>query len=472
MPASYPNSVKGFTSLVDGVDKATASTQINPIYDEVTAIETELGTSPKSIDESTTPGASPTSVANFLDMVATAIKELKGSAAHWYTALSGVPSTNTFLRGDGTWGTVSPSGFDFYARLSLNFSTVIPTTIDENGKTPSSTDTGSETVTFASTHGWTTGQALQVATTANGLTAGTVYYANAPTATTLTFYDTYAHAISGGATGLQNLTGNITCAVYSAKLYLHPYRGNTIHLYDGSSAWVQYVLTSDALPSLDILTYTASKPYDVFVYVDTDNNLALEGVVWSSATARATELATQDGVYVKSGDATHRYAGTIAITEVTGRCEDSISKRLVWNAYNRSPRPLSVIDTTNSWTYNLTAWRQANASTSNEVGIVLGLSEDQFEAVALEACYNGAGTVNGVSTGIGIDSSTTNSAQLLYGFSTTIPMLLQAIYRGYPGVGYHSIKWLERAYNTYTITYYGNNGVTGTQSGMVATLIA
>lgn len=472
MPASYPGAIKSFTQQTDNIDTADA-TDINQAYDEIEAVETALGINPTSItDTDASPSTDPASVAAMLDYLAYEIKQLKGTAANWYTALSGTPSANTFLRGDGAWQSATPSGFDFCARLSLNYGTAISTTIDDKPITPSATSTDNSTVDFASAHGWATGQAIGFSSTDGGVETTDTYYVRVIDSDTVSFYDTFNHAISGGATGLINLTTNVTGSIASAAVYLHPYQGNTVYLYDGSSAWVQYSLTSSDIPTLGILTYTASKPYDIFVYADTDNNLILEGVVWSSATARATELAKQDGIYVKSGDSTHRYAGTIAITETTGRCEDSTSKRLVWNAYNRRPRPLSVVDTTNSWTYNLTAWRQANASTSNQVGIVIGLSEDQVEATALEACYNAAGLVIGVATGIGIDSTTTNSAQLLYGFSSTVPMPLQAIYRGYPGVGYHSIKWLERSYDAYTVTYYGDNGTTGTQSGMVATLFA
>lgn len=71
----------------------------------IIATQTELGVAPKTIDDTVAPGASPASVAVYLDMVAYILKSLKGTAANWYTALTGSPGATTFLRGDGSWAT-------------------------------------------------------------------------------------------------------------------------------------------------------------------------------------------------------------------------------------------------------------------------------------------------------------------------------------------------------------------------------
>lgn len=49
--------------------------------------------------------------------------------------------------------------------------------------------------------------------------------------------------------------------------------------------------------------------YDVFAYWN--SGIVLELVAWTNLTTRATALARQDGVLVKSGDPTRRYMGTI-----------------------------------------------------------------------------------------------------------------------------------------------------------------
>jgi len=45
--ATYPGAIKTFTAQVDNVDDAEAA-DVNVVYDEVTAIQTELGTNPKA----------------------------------------------------------------------------------------------------------------------------------------------------------------------------------------------------------------------------------------------------------------------------------------------------------------------------------------------------------------------------------------------------------------------------------------
>ena len=84
MPASYPSSIKTFTTKVDSVDYPQAE-HVNSLQDEVNAIETELGTNPRSIDDTVAPGATPTSVAAYLDMIANQLKAITGKA-NWYTA--------------------------------------------------------------------------------------------------------------------------------------------------------------------------------------------------------------------------------------------------------------------------------------------------------------------------------------------------------------------------------------------------
>lgn len=107
--ADYPSSIKTFTN------PGQASTQDTPgVYhdvqhgdanDEINAIETELGVAPKTITDNVAPAASPTSVAQFLDMVATHLKAISGGA-NWYTtigtSLSSIVSTVTSHLSDTT----------------------------------------------------------------------------------------------------------------------------------------------------------------------------------------------------------------------------------------------------------------------------------------------------------------------------------------------------------------------------------
>jgi len=211
--------------------------------------------------------------------------------------------------------------------------------------------------------------------------------------------------------------------------------------------------------------------YDVFIV---DSTLALEVVAWTNDTTRATALVLQNGVLVKSGATTRRYLGSFRTTAVSGQTEDSEAKRYVWNAYNRVRRSLKVVDATNSWTYTTATWRQANGATTNIVGIVRGLDEDVVSASVQGSISNatGLGAGGGAAVGVGIDSNTVNSAQLCgvgstAGGFTTLP--LTAAYTALPGIGYHDYRWIEISAASGTTTWFGDNGLTYVQAGMVVT---
>jgi hypothetical protein len=120
-----------------------------------------------------------------------------------------------------------------------------------------------------------------------------------------------------------------------STIYLTPYVGNQIALYDGA-AWQ---LRSTAEISLALSGLTSGKNYDVFAYY-TGSAVALElSAAWTNDTTRADAITTQDGVWCKSGTLTRRLVGTIRTTGTT-TTEDSATKRFVWNAYNRVPRTL------------------------------------------------------------------------------------------------------------------------------------
>lgn len=87
----------------------------------------------------------------------------------------------------------------------------------------------------------------------------------------------------------------------------------------------------------------------------------------------ATAVVRQDGVLVKSGDATRRWIGTIAASGA-GTCEDSLANRLVYNADNQVERRLQKTNTT-SHTYSTGVQRpwnndQPNSSSNFVIGRV------------------------------------------------------------------------------------------------------
>lgn len=74
----------------------------------------------------------------------------------------------------------------------------------------SDVDTVTDTLTFNTNHTKRTGEGIVLrGTLPAGITADTLYYVNAPSATTMKLYNSEANAIAGGSTGLVDITGTI-----------------------------------------------------------------------------------------------------------------------------------------------------------------------------------------------------------------------------------------------------------------------
>lgn len=261
--------------------------------------------------------------------------------------------------------------------------------------------------------------------------------------------------------GLAVTTADVTAAT---SIYFTPYLGNRIAIYDGSK-WVTYTF---AELTLSLALLTASRPHDVFAYISA-GAVTLEAVAWTSDTARATAITLQDGVYCKSGTLTRRYIGTFRTTSTIGQCEDSYTKRFVWNMHNRVPRVMRVRDTTDSWTYATASYRSWNNSTANRVEFVRGVSEDPV-TLNFAGLIISAGAVNGA-LGIGLGSTSANSAwNYTYSNNSTIHNI-RADYKDTPALGYNFLQLLEYSSGA-TSTFYGDVGFAYVQTGAIGELAA
>lgn len=255
-------------------------------------------------------------------------------------------------------------------------------------------------------------------------------------------------------------TSDVTAAT---TVYYTPYSGcNSISTYNGS-VWVQQTFTeiSIAVPA------STSQMYDVFAY-DNAGTLTLELTAWTNDTTRATALATQNGTYVKTGVLTRLYLGSFRTTGVSGQTEDSFAKRYVWNYYNRVDRPMRVLEATDSWNYTTATYRQANASTANQLDFVVGVSEDGIEASVYAAFANSSGGVNVVNA-IGLDSTSTPATGSLISINAPAAAVFgfnAPSFRTIPAVGRHILVWLEYSTAAGTTSFTGDGGGTIVQSGI------
>lgn len=251
-------------------------------------------------------------------------------------------------------------------------------------------------------------------------------------------------------------TGDVTAAT---TLYFTPYKGNNISLYDGSTYWsnISTSQISIAVPA------TTNQMYDVFVY-NNSGTPTLELLAWTNDTTRATALAYQDGRLVKNGTPTRRYVGSIRTTGSSGQTEDSNAKRYVWNYNNRIRKNMKAQDATATWNYNTNTFREANGGTTNQLDMVIGVSEDIINAKVMGAAANSGGTSPNYQVGIGlasttVDSSTMNAIGALTGGTGSGGYQeIFAIYDGYPGIGRRTMVWLEKATNDGTTTWLGGTG--------------
>lgn len=257
-------------------------------------------------------------------------------------------------------------------------------------------------------------------------------------------------------------TSDVTGAT---TIYCIPYVGNRISLYDGTT----WNIRSSAQFSLALGTLTSGKPYDVFCY-DNSGIPTLEFLAWTNDTTRATALAYQDGVLVKSGAATRRYLGTFYTTSTT-QTEDSKTKRYLWNYYNRVSRLIEVADSAVSWTYTTATWRYANGNSANQIEFVIGVNEDVVQAMVKGFASN---TTTGVTlgTGIGVDSTTPTNTS--FGVVTSkvanVSDTIIGSFCANLSAGKHFLAWLEYSTASGTTTFNGTGA--GADVGIRGSVIA
>ena len=79
---SYPGAIKSFVQVADGVD-LVSDEDVNDAYNEIEAIETELGINPPDVDDSVNAVSAAANLALRLDHIANIIKTISGES-NWY----------------------------------------------------------------------------------------------------------------------------------------------------------------------------------------------------------------------------------------------------------------------------------------------------------------------------------------------------------------------------------------------------
>ena len=275
----------------------------------------------------------------------------------------------------------------------------------------------------------------------------------------------------GGRLTFVTATPYLTSALgYAAgnTLYWTPIKGGSIALY--KTSWNMY--TPGEL-SIGIAGLAGEKLYDVFMYLNGNTPTLSFGTAWSNDAVRDSKLAAKDNIYVKNGNDGYRYLGTVR-TFGSGPITFEFSRKTIslWNYYNRVKIPARVLPTDDYWALSSsTTWRPFNNSSSNVIGILIGIKEDIASIKCQGLAANWTDDVCGFSVGIGINSSSVNSAQLFGGGSgVTAKTPVYASYEEYLEPGFNYIYALESNWYGGNVNMFGDNGDTNIQTGLIGSL--
>jgi hypothetical protein len=251
---------------------------------------------------------------------------------------------------------------------------------------------------------------------------------------------------SGVPVTISDVTGATT-------VYLTPDYGNIATLYTGAY-WVYVPMTE---VSLSLATgFTAGNTYDI--YLDYNGGApALNTIQWTNSTTPSSAPIKQDGVYVQNGAPTRRYVGTIYMPTNT-TSEDSAAKRYLWSYYGRRRVNWIVSQTAvANWTYSSTTVRQANANTALQLDGVVGIAEDSN---AIDVFINASNTIGAnVMVGVGVNSTTVNSAQVGGGGASILGSAITCSYKAPHLIGRNYYPWLESSQATGVTTWNAYSGI-------------
>lgn len=147
-----------------------------------------------------------------------------------------------------------------------------------------------------------------------------------------------------------------TTDVISNTLYIHPYNGNVVFLYNTTTErWELKTLSGVISKSLQGLA--ANTNYDIYLsYNTTTDSFEVSFDTWALSTPGSTPPTTNilNGVLVKVDDPGKRLIGCLRTTNAgqtevsfgrTSAVGGSHPKLLLWNLYNQQPASFSILET-------------------------------------------------------------------------------------------------------------------------------
>lgn len=257
-------------------------------------------------------------------------------------------------------------------------------------------------------------------------------------------------------------TGTIPVDGSSSTVYLLPHTGNRMSLTNNGINF--YPCTPSANPSIAVTGQTAGIPCDVFAVFGSLTAISLELVPWSTASARATGLFQLNGVWVKSGQNTKRYVGTIlpdSATTYTVRTLGTAGTKAVagiWNQDNRVKSTYLWQPTFDTWSpVAANTWEPLGGGSGPHIEYVLGQTLDSISADAISAFSSTPAAAAAI--GIGLDSTTTPSGfrHSATAQSASVAGLVAKASQRLPSIGRKTVNLLAFS-NLNTSLFYGQSG--------------
>jgi hypothetical protein len=180
-------------------------------------------------------------------------------------------------------------------------------------------------------------------------------------------------------------------------------------IVSGSSVTISAAATADGTGVN--LTFKDPKDSTIDLYLVADGGAAaVRKVKWTDATTRSVAIAYQDGVKVKDGDATWLYIGFYRTFTTDGQTEWGQRHRLIKNEYNRERFSFMTFQNVG---YTLSSATFILENSSNNA-IIYGLFDGNelchFQTDGAAVYSTGAPNLHYYEQGIGIDSGTVGSA--------------------------------------------------------------
>lgn len=249
-------------------------------------------------------------------------------------------------------------------------------------------------------------------------------------------------------------------------------KGGSLPTSTGSSAKISGGEISKSLTGV-----VTTKAVDVYIRVNSGSDYdTVELVDWTDTATRASTPTynAQLNAYFHATNTTWLWVGTI-LPSANGQCEVSTKVCSLFNYGSQVLHFLYSQEGTNSWAYGTNTWRAVNGGSTlgtAKVGFVCGLVKDPvFGYANLITSY--VASYESARTGIGLNASNANSAQLLGhasphdGYYKGSAYAIGAVY---PALGKNECHHLEAVPAAGSVDIYGDNGAVGTtkmQSGMV-----